>query len=66
MNQIDSHTDLCEIPSPFCLLNCLPLSYGGKVEQGEDILVAAIREVREESGLVVNPQTVRLVGKFTG
>ena len=37
-----------------------------KVEQGEDILVAAIREVREESGLVVNPQTVRLVGKFTG
>ena len=40
--------------------------YGGKVEQGEDILVAAIREVREESGLVVNPQTVRLVGKFTG
>ena len=40
--------------------------FGGKVEAGEDILEAAIREVKEECGIDVNPLSVRRVGQFTG
>ena len=40
--------------------------FGGKVEVGEDILEAAIREVKEECGIRVNPLSVRRVGQFTG
>ena len=40
--------------------------FGGKVESGEDILEAAIREVKEECGITVNPSNVRRVGQFTG
>ena len=40
--------------------------FGGKVESGEDILEAAIREVKEECGIIVNPSNVRRVGQFTG
>ncbi|MEE1077575.1 MAG: NUDIX domain-containing protein [Agathobacter sp.] len=36
---------------------------GGGVEQGEDYKEALIREVREESGLVVIPESIREVGK---
>ena len=39
------------------------LGLGGKVEPGEDIQSSAIREVREESGLVVPSLTLR--GTFT-
>ena len=40
--------------------------FGGKVEVGEDVLEAAIREVKEECGIRVNPLSVRRVGQFTG
>ena len=35
---------------------------GGGVEQGEDNVTAMIREVREETGLTVKPETVREFG----
>jgi len=33
---------------------------GGHVEQGEDALTAAIREVKEETGVIVHPKDVKL------
>ncbi len=38
---------------------------GGKVEDGEAPLAAAIRELFEETGLVATPTTLRQVGSFT-
>ena len=35
---------------------------GGGIEQGEDPIDAMIRETREESGLVVKPETIREYG----
>ncbi|HEU4914531.1 MAG TPA: NUDIX hydrolase [Candidatus Saccharimonadales bacterium] len=31
---------------------------GGKVEEGEEIVAGALREVKEESGLVIDPQHI--------
>ena len=36
--------------------------FGGKVEEKESILEGAIREVREESGLVLDPNDVNKIG----
>ena len=40
--------------------------FGGKVEKGEEILDAAVREVREECGIDVDQTELKYVGKFTG
>ncbi len=37
--------------------------YGGKIEQGEKKAVAAARELKEESGLVIDPQRLRALGQ---
>ncbi|MFA5999694.1 MAG: NUDIX domain-containing protein [Candidatus Paceibacterota bacterium] len=39
---------------------------GGHVSKGENYLEAAIRETKEESGLVVSPSDLILLSKFTG
>jgi ADP-ribose pyrophosphatase YjhB (NUDIX family) len=39
--------------------------FGGKVEQGESVRAAALREMREESGLQVCEQDVERVGHLT-
>lgn len=36
--------------------------FGGKIEPGEDILKAAIREMKEECGLEGNPKSMRFMG----
>jgi ADP-ribose pyrophosphatase YjhB (NUDIX family) len=38
---------------------------GGGVEQGEHALEAAIKEAREEAGLIIQPQDLRLVSIHT-
>ncbi len=35
--------------------------YGGKVEEGETLLAAAVREVKEESGVVINERDLEEV-----
>jgi 8-oxo-dGTP diphosphatase/2-hydroxy-dATP diphosphatase len=39
--------------------------FGGKIEPGESILAAALREMREESGLRVEPPFAALVGHLS-
>ena len=39
--------------------------FGGKVLQGEDILAAALRELHEESGIIVNPLDLSSYGVIT-
>lgn len=39
--------------------------FGGKVEAGETILNAAVREVREETGVEIRPEDLRQVGTLT-
>lgn len=34
---------------------------GGEVEDGEDAIQATIREIEEETGLVVEPRTIRVI-----
>lgn len=40
-------------------------SAGGHVDEGEDILTAALRETQEEIGLSLNPEDLRLVCSYT-
>ncbi|HEY5220779.1 MAG TPA: 8-oxo-dGTP diphosphatase [Candidatus Paceibacterota bacterium] len=35
---------------------------GGKVQEGEDVAAAAVREAKEEIGVVVSPENLELVG----
>jgi mutator protein MutT len=39
--------------------------FGGKVEAGETIESAAVREVQEEVGLIVSEENLRLMGRLT-
>jgi 8-oxo-dGTP diphosphatase len=39
--------------------------FGGKVLQGEEILAAALRELREESGIIVDPLDLSSFGVIT-
>lgn len=38
--------------------------YGGKIEDGEPLLEAACREVREESGLIVKPEDLDKIAEI--
>lgn len=37
---------------------------GGKIEEGEEALAGAVREVQEEVGITINPQEGRLFGVY--
>ena len=39
--------------------------FGGKVEQGESIAAAALREMEEETGVRISPQDLQFVAKLT-
>lgn len=41
---------------------CLP---GGKLDAGEDAVTASIRETTEESGIVLDPEQVKVIGRTT-
>ena len=39
--------------------------FGGKVEAGEQVVAAALRELHEEAGLIASPQDLRQVAHLT-